>query len=153
MSRITRRVFSTSALALCAAPVSFAFGTPYRVSTNREGIAMQGYDSHAYWTIGAPREGDAKFTVEWRGKPWHFATAEDAASFQENPIAFEPQFGAYCTRAMSLKKVVDADPEVWRIHGDKLYLFAKPVGGTFFDKGQDAMIAKAQTHWESLGQS
>jgi len=123
----------------------------WRVSKNKDGIAMQGYDSHAYWTIAAPRAGSASHTVQWRGTPWHFATAADAAAFKANPAAYEPQFGGFCTRAMSFNKVVNGDPEVWRIYQDKLYLFAAPMGGTKFDAGQDAMIAKAQTNWDKRG--
>ena len=52
---------------------------------------------------------------------------------------------------MSLKNVVDGDPEVWRIFEGKLYLFARPAGGKVFDKGQGEMIAKAQAYWDSLG--
>jgi hypothetical protein len=111
---------------------------------------MRGYDSHAYWTTQSPRPGTGDFVVQWRGVPWHFATAEDAEAFRATPEAFEPQFGAFCTRAMSLGKVVDADPEVWRIHNGKLFLFAQPVGGTHFDKGAEAMILKAQAYWNTL---
>ena len=88
--------------------------------------------------------------VGWNGAPWHFATAEDAALFSANPDSYAPRFGGFCTRAMSLKKVVDGDPEVWRMHGDKLYMFARPVGGTYFDKDPDAMIAKAAAYWATL---
>ncbi|SHH43346.1 hypothetical protein SAMN05444003_3184 [Cognatiyoonia sediminum] len=44
---------------------------------------------------------------------------------------------------MSFKRTVPADPEVWRIHNGKLYMFARPVGGTKFDESPEAMIAKA----------
>jgi len=90
------------------------------------------------------------FTVNWRGVPWHFANAQEAAMFQADPESFAPQFGGFCTRAMSLKKVVDGDPKVWRIFENRLYLFARPVGGRHFDKGQAEMILKAQAHWDSL---
>ena len=148
MPHLTRRLVLGFALALPFARVSHA--TPYRVSTNREGIAMQGYDAHAYWTTNAARPGDPLHVVEWRGKPWHFATAEDAEAFRADPLAYEPQFGGYCTRAMSLKKIVDGDPEVWRIFNGKPYLFAKPKGGRVFDKDQQPMIDKAQAYWDSL---
>lgn len=148
MTRLSRRAVLGALATLPLTRSAFAAST--RVATNRKGIAMQGYDTHAYWTINNAREGNPDFVVEWRGKPWHFASAEDADMFRTNPSAYEPQFGGFCTRAMSLKKIVDGDPEVWRIHKGKLYLFARPVGGEFFDKGQDAMIAKAQAHWDTL---
>jgi len=52
---------------------------------------------------------------------------------------------------MSFDKVVNGDPEVWRIFDRKLYLFARPVGGEFFDKAQSEMIAKAQSNWDKRG--
>jgi YHS domain-containing protein len=148
MTHLPRRAVLAALASLPFA--SAAYASPNRVATNRAGIAMQGYDTHAYWTINAAREGDADYVVEWRGTPWHFASAEDAEQFRADPAAYEPQFGGFCTRAMSFKKIVDGDPEVWRIHQGKLYLFARPVGGTYFDKGQDAMIAKAQAYWDTL---
>lgn len=149
MPHLTRRALIATFTTLPFARLSYAGA--WRVSKNRDGIAMQGYDSHAYWTAGAARAGTSDHVVDWRGTPWHFATAEDAAAFAADPAAFEPQFGGFCTRAMSFNKVVDGDPEVWRIYQDKLYLFAAPVGGRKFDEGQDAMIAKAQSNWDKRG--
>lgn len=146
MTHVTRR---TLLVGLAALPLAkFANAGAWRVSKNKAGIAMQGYDSHAYWVVNAARAGTSEFSVEWRGVPWHFASAEDAKMFRADPAKFEPQFGGFCTRAMSLNKVVNGDPEVWRIHTDKLYLFARPVGRDVFDKGEDAMIAKAQVNWD-----
>ncbi|MFK7837965.1 MAG: YHS domain-containing (seleno)protein [Sulfitobacter sp.] len=121
-----------------------------KVSTDKGGIAIRGYDTQAYWTIDAPRPGIAGHVVQWNGAIWRFASAEDAAKFAASPADFAPQFGGFCTRTMSLKKVVHGDPEVWRIFEDRLYLFAKPVGGKVFDKDEAAMIAAAQAHWDNL---
>ena len=122
-----------------------------RVSTGADGTAIQGYDTHAYWQVAGPRRGEAVFSVTWNGVPWHFASREDADAFAAAPARFAPQFGGFCTRAMSLKQVVDSDPEVWRIFEGRLYLFARPVGGRKFDGAEAEMIAKAQAHWETLG--
>jgi len=121
-----------------------------RVSKTRSGVAIKGYDTTAYFQKGGPAKGAAGNVVEWKGAKWQFATAEEAALFQANPTAFEPQFGGHCTRAMSIRKVVPGDPEVWRIHGNKLYLFFAPVGRDLFDKGPDEMIAKAWEYWNTL---
>lgn len=149
MPSLSRRQFiAVSGAALVAPHVAFAEAP--LVSVGKDGVAIQGYDSHAYWSLGAPQEGVETHVVVWKGAPWHFATAEDAALFAGNPDSYAPRFGGFCTRAMSLRKVVDGDPEVWRIFEGALYLFAKPVGGRYFDKGQVEMIAKAQAHWDKL---
>jgi len=60
-------------------------------------------------------------------------------------------FGGYCIRAMSRKRIVPADPTVWRIYQDKLYIFAAPEGGKKFDEDPEKMISKAQqAYWNTL---
>lgn len=150
MIRLTRRMtlaLGTAAIAHSALP---AFAQPIRVATNDSGTAIDGYDTTAYWRAGKPLSGTARHRVEWRGVPWHFAEAEAATLFEVAPQDYAPQFGGFCTRAMSFGKVVNGDPEVWRIYQGKLYLFAKPVGGRKFDEGQDAMIEKAISNWNNL---
>lgn len=149
MTQLTRRAFVLLSAAAAFARPAFAKGAG--VSTNRSGVAIQGYDTRAYWSEGKPKVGDETFVVEWQGVPWRFASQADADAFAADPASFAPKFGGFCTRAMSLKKVVDGDPEVWRIFEKSLYLFARPVGGEVFDKGQTEMIAKAQAYWDSLG--
>ena len=151
MPQLSRRLFVQLGLAsLITAPAGMVLAASDRVSTGGGVAALQGYDTHAYWTISAAREGTESFVVTWKGVPWHFASQADADAFAAAPESFAPQFGGFCTRAMSLKKVVDGDPEVWRIFEGKLYLFARPVGGRHFDKGEAEMIAKAQAFWETL---
>ena len=150
MTAFTRRTaFKLAAIALFA-PLSGLRAGGLHVAVDGRGIALDGYDTTAYWQHGAAVVGLAEYAAAWRGVPWHFATAEDAEMFTADPSKYAPQFGGFCTRAMSFKKVVNGDPEVWRIYQGKLYLFAKPVGGEKFDEGPDAMIAKAQTYWDSL---
>jgi hypothetical protein len=144
-----RRVFALAAGAYILATLPVRASTA-RVAVNDDGIAIDGYDTTAYWSISAPRHGVSSHVVNWAGSDWHFTSAEDADTFAATPEAFAPQFGGFCTRALSFKKIINGDPEVWRIYQGKLYLFAQPVGGRKFDKGQDAMIAKAQAYWDTL---
>lgn len=139
---------STLMLALPSRPLQAA---TQRVAVNANGVAIDGYDATAYWTDSAAHAGEDEHVVLWRGTTWQFQTAEDAAQFKASPDSFAPKFGGFCTRAMSFKKILNGDPEVWRIYQGSLYLFALPVGGNKFDKGQDAMIAKAQAYWDTLG--
>ena len=150
MPHLTRRSFA-ALIAAAFVPASYLQAQTQRVAVNAGGTALDGYDTTAYWQRGEPRAGRVAHIVEWRGVPWQFATAKEAAMFAASPENFAPQFGGFCTRAMSFKKVVNGDPEVWRIYQGKLYVFALPVGGSKFDKEQDAMIASAQAYWETLG--
>ena len=144
----TRRDFLIMVSALALAKPAMAEGAG--ISTGKTGIAIQGYDTRAYWSKGMAEPGSQTFVVTWRDTPWHFASRAEADQFAADHASFAPQFCGFCTIAMSFKKVVDGDPEVWRIFEGGLYLFARPVGGKAFDKGQVEMIAKAQAHWDSL---
>ncbi|MEM8591125.1 MAG: YHS domain-containing (seleno)protein [Pseudomonadota bacterium] len=146
---VTRRVFLASFAAATAIPAAMARAGG-GIALDGEGKAIRGYDARGYFTAATARVGVAAHSVVWQGAEWRFASAEDAAAFAAAPNTFAPQFGGYCTRAMSFKRLVPADPEVWRIYGDKLYMFARPVGGEKFDEGQDAMIAKAKAYWDTL---
>ena len=151
MVDFNRRGFCTgAAAALVMMPLGRVHAGGMRVAVDGRGIALDGYDSTAYWQRGAAQIGVAAHVAQWQDVPWHFASAQDAEMFAADPAKFAPQFGGFCTRAMSFKKIVNGDPEVWRIYRDKLYLFAQPVGGEKFDEGQDAMIVKAQAYWDSL---
>ncbi|MCO4823582.1 MAG: hypothetical protein KC451_01875 [Amylibacter sp.] len=126
------------------------FATGRIAKDGATGAAIRGYDTTAYFVKNAATRGSEVFAVNWRGATWRFASQEDADLFSANPEGYAPQFGGYCTRAASFKKLVPADPEVWRIYDHKLYMFAQPVGGKKFEQGQDAMIKKAKAFWATL---
>lgn len=152
-TNITRRMFGKTTLAvvaLAAMPSAVFAKTISRFSLSNTGHALDGYDTTAYFSSGAATAGADAATVNWKGAIWRFARQEDATLFQADPEAYAPQFGGYCTRAMSLSQEVPGDPEVWRIHNGKLYVFFAARGGTFFDRGPDEMIALAQAHWDTL---
>lgn len=147
---LNRRQIFIATAALVAAPNALWAKTIKRFSQGKDGLALKGYDATAYVETGAPADGTDATTVTWKGATWRFATAADADLFRASPEAYAPQFGGYCTRAMSLKKEVPGDPEVWRLHNGKLYVFFAAKGGDIFDEGRDAMIVKAQAHWDGL---
>lgn len=85
-------------------------------------IAIDGYDSVAYWTESTAIEGKKKYTVEWQGAKWRFASEENLTLFQENPEKYAPEYGGYCAWAMSDDRLAGIDGEAWTIYEGKLYL-------------------------------
>ncbi|UWR25405.1 YHS domain protein [Sulfitobacter sp. S223] len=150
MTLFSRRKMMLSGAAIAAfSPLQLSAAT-VRVSINDVGAAIDGYDTTAYWQIAAAQTGAATHTVSWSGATWQFSSQNNADMFAAAPIDFAPQFGGFCTRAMSFGKVVNGDPEVWRIYEGKLYLFARPIGGEKFDEGPDPIIGQAQDSWDLL---
>jgi YHS domain-containing protein len=140
-----------AAFGALASTSAFAAQKPIRrFSDGRKGDrANEGYDATAYFA-GAAAPGDPAVEHEWKGAIWRFKDDAARALFVDAPETYAPQFGGYCANAMSMKKVVPANPEVWRVRDGKLYLFAAKPGAVKFDKDPAAMIAKAQAFWKTL---
>ena len=100
-------------LLLTAAASAGALVDP--VNKNRSGLALKGYDPVAYFKHDKPVKGSAQITHEWVGATWRFASAENRDAFAANPAQYAPQFGGYCSWAVSQGYTADIDPEAWKI--------------------------------------
>ena len=137
--------------ALVATSVEAAQKPVRAFSNGRKGDrANEGYDATAYFTAGAAVPGNPATEHEWKGAIWRFRDVVARDLFAAAPETYAPQFGGYCANAMSMKKIVPANPEVWRMRDGRLYLFAAKPGGMKFDKDPETMIAKAQAFWKTL---
>lgn len=65
------------------------------INTTWLGVAIDGYDVVAYFTLGKPTEGDSDFSHEWKGASWRFANAEHLEMFKADPEKYAPQYGGY----------------------------------------------------------
>ena len=66
-----------------------------QVNTDTQGLAIKGYDPVAYFTEGKALKGTEKFTYQWMGAEWRFASAEHLDLFKSNPEKYAPQYGGY----------------------------------------------------------
>src|SRR5262245_18037603 len=62
----------------------------------KDGLAIQGYDPVAYFTDNKAVKGTAKFSSEYDGAKYLFATAEHKRLFDREPVKFAPTYGGYC---------------------------------------------------------
>lgn len=117
------------------------------------GVAIDGYDTTAYWR-GDAREGQEAYAVTWKDAEWRFGSAAERDAFAADPERFAPRYGGHCANAMSMNELVDADGGIWRIFDGKLYLFAAEAGRDRWDNGQvSALVAQADANWRRfLGQ-
>ena len=53
------------------------------------GLAVDGYDTVAYFTDGKPVEGEKDFSYAWNGATWRFASAEHRDRFVKDPAKYE----------------------------------------------------------------
>src|SRR5690242_14639928 len=79
------------------------------------GVAIDGYDPVAYFTENRAVKGSEKYTYDWLGTPWHFASEEHRELFKKSPVKYAPQYGGYCAAevAGSGSVTVNIDPEAF----------------------------------------
>ena len=91
---------------------------------DKSGLAIEGYDPVAYFTMGKPVEGKKDITFDYQGVTYRFATTADRDAFKASPVKYEPQYGGWCAYAMGASgEKVEVDPGTFKIVDGKLYLF------------------------------
>lgn len=86
------------------------------------GVAINGYDTVAYFTDGKPVKGGDAFVHEWNGAKWKFASQQHLDLFKAEPDKYAPQYGGYCAYGVSQGYLVSIEPEQFTVLDGKLYL-------------------------------
>lgn len=114
------------------------------------GFAINGYDPVAYFTQSEPVKGDDAFTTEWMGAMWKFASAENMAMFEANPEGYAPQYGGYCSYAVSRGYTASTSPNAWTIYEGKLYLNFNRVVRGLWSRDIPGNIVAADANWPDV---
>ena len=148
-----RTLIAAGALAIvpvvAATPAAYADKDP--IYTGRfSNTAVEGHDAVAYFTQGKPVKGSKKFSTEYQGAEFRFASAENLATFKAEPAKYAPQYGGYCAWAVSQGYTAKGDADHWAIVDGKLYLnYNKSVQKTW-DADRAGFIVKADTEWPTV---
>jgi YHS domain-containing protein len=122
------------------------------LNLDRHGVALQGYDPVAFFTIGKPMKGDEKIVSRADGAVYYFATAADKAAFDQSPGKYEPSFGGYCAYGVSRDRLVDIDVDASQVVDGRLLLqYSKSVRSDF-NTDPKGNLAKADANWPGLVQ-
>ena len=93
------------------------------IFTPSSGLALDGYDTVAFFTQARPVRGDARFEGIWQGARWRFSTQDHLNRFLAEPARFAPQYGGYCAWAVGARNALaPGDARYWRIVDGKLYV-------------------------------
>jgi hypothetical protein len=117
------------------------------VATESSGVAIKGYDTVAYFTEGKAIKGNPEFTYTWHDAQWQFANAHRRDLFAADPERYAPQFGGFCSNALTVGKVVAADPEQWTIVDGKLYIKYNSSSRDRWRDNKAAKIEQANETW------
>jgi YHS domain-containing protein len=135
-------------LGACAAiPGKISVTEPVPALNAPTGVALEGYDSVAYFTDGKPIKGDDAYAHQWHGVQWKFSSPEHQAAFAAEPERYAPQYGGYCAFAVSRGTTADGDPHQWAIVGDKLYVNNNAFAMQLWNQDRSGNIEAADVNW------
>ena len=121
------------------------------VNTDQENIAIDGYDTVAYFTERQPVKGTDEYEQVWQNAIWKFSSAENRDRFSNDPERYAPRYGGFCVGGLAVGVLRKVDPQAWAIVDNKLYLnFEKADVSPFVENSTDE-VAKADANWERLG--
>jgi hypothetical protein len=111
-------------------------------------VAIEGYDTVAYFTDGKATKGSEQFSYDWLGASWQFASDEHRKLFVASPIAYAPQYGGLCSEGVAFQEItVNIEPEAWQIIDGKLYITA---GAAFGEGYEEKLRPQADKNWEEV---
>ncbi|WP_086470546.1 YHS domain-containing (seleno)protein [Devosia lucknowensis] len=117
------------------------------------GIALGGMDPVSYFTEPAPMPGRSEFEFSWMGAPFLFANEANMEIFKRHPEIYAPQFGGHGAMSMSRGFISDADPMIYTVYKQRLYLFYSASNREAFLLSPDAAALRAEQHWQVLSKT
>lgn len=127
-----------------------ALGEKLLQNVDREGIALQGYDPVAFFTLQQPVRGRKEFTSDHHGARYQFASKKHKELFDADPVKYEPQFGGYCAYGVSRGAVVGIKIEAWQIVNGRLLMQKNEGIRDDFNKDPQGNLKKADAQWPDL---
>ena len=139
---------TVAAVFFLTSSVSFAADIDANADVND--IAIKGYDTVAYFTMGKPVLGSSEFTANYKNATFYFVSANNRDTFNANKAKYAPQYGGYCAMGAALNLKFDTDPTAWKIVDGKLYLnLNKDVQGAW-SRDIPGNIVKSEENWPEL---
>ena len=144
-----QKQFLTSTAALLMIAGSLAGAELVNVA-GASGIAVDGYDTVAFFTDAKPVHGNPGIKSAYQGATYFFVNKEHQALFEANPAKYVPQFGGFCAYGVALNALFPVDISTWQIRDGKLYLNLNPEILKAFNADFKANTTKADGNWPEL---
>ncbi len=113
-------------------------------------VGVGGYDLVSYHTGKKPLQGNGNHVVRHEGVNYLFSSKKNAKKFKANTAKYLPEYGGYCAYGAAVGKKFIADPTVWEIVNDKLYLNLDNGIKALWAKDVSGNIAKADNNWKEI---
>jgi YHS domain-containing protein len=130
---------------------SFAMASESEVYTRYfSNLAVEGYDTVAYFDQNKPVQGQAKYSYKYKGAVWQFSTQENLDKFVATPQEYAPQYGGYCAWQVANGGTAKGDPQYWDLVNGKLYLNYNADVQKKWRLDKPGFIQKANALWPSV---
>lgn len=117
--------------------------------TRIELLTLNGFDPVSYFLEGGPEAGTARFELSWDGRVWRFSSGANREAFRDDPPAYAPRLGGYDAAGILEGRLVDADPLVFAVIGERLYLFRNSERRARF-LAEPGLARQAEAAWPGL---
>lgn len=128
----------------------WAGGPVDAVNHDKSGLALHGFDPVTYFQQSQPAKGVPEYSYQWMGASWRFVNQQNRDLFAASPEKFAPQFGGYCSWAVSKGYTADVDPQAWKIIDGKLYLNYNKDVQKKWEQDVQQRIEAARKNWPGL---
>ena len=121
--KTTRRAWRRSRLPL-ALLVFPALGDVAPVMSGSPRLAIGGYDTVAYHTVGKAVPGKLEYQTLWHDARWQFSSRENLDLFTKDPEKYAAQYDGHCAMGVAYEDghKDTVDPEAFTIVNGKLYV-------------------------------
>ena len=117
--------------------------------TRIELLTLNGFDPVSYFLEGGPQAGLARFELSWGGQVWRFSSGANRAAFRDDPPAYAPRLGGYDAAGILDGRLVDADPLVFAVIDERLYLF-RDAGRRARFLAEPGLARQAEAAWPAV---
>ncbi len=125
---------------------------------DESGYAASGYDVVAFFGLSQSPVGTTQpeavpgkksITAEYNGATWAFSSEANRDKFLTSPVTYAPQFDGHCAYGIAQGGKVPANPNLWRIVDEKLYLNINPPVVGFWEEDIPGLIKTGEKNWET----
>lgn len=112
-------------------------------------LTLNGFDPVSYFLEDGPRAGTGRFELTWGGRVWRFVSSANREVFRDDPAVYAPRLGGYDAAGILEGRLVDADPLIFAVIGERLYLF-RDAGRRARFLADPGLARQAEAAWPGL---
>ncbi len=110
--------------------------------------AINGFDAVSYFKSNKAVKGNASYFYTWNDAKWYFTSEENKKQFITNPEKYLPQYGGFCSFAVSKGFTANSNPNVYKIMNNNIYFFADENVKTEWLNNKEENVKLSNANWK-----